>query len=133
MVFFAQDDVLHPHLTVRERLAFCGMLRLAVADALIADTIVGNAFVRGVSSGEREHVNIAHELLVKPSLLVLDEPTSDSTAASRLVPTLSALSRKERLVLLSVHQPPSSRVYQTFDSVLLLAEGSQLAAVVSSD
>uniref|UniRef100_A0ACD5WA71 Uncharacterized protein n=1 Tax=Avena sativa TaxID=4498 RepID=A0ACD5WA71_AVESA len=141
--FVAQDDVLHPHLTVRETLAFCAMLRLptsapnsaklAAAEAVIAelglgacaDTIVGNAFVRGVSGGERKRVSIGHELLVNPSLLVLDEPTSglDSTAASRLVATLSALARKGRTVVLSVHQP-SSRVYRAFDSVLLLAEGS---------
>lgn len=64
---------------------------------------------------------------MNPSLLVLDEPTSglDSTAAARLVATLSALARKGRSVVLSVHQP-SSRVYRMFDSVLLLAEGSCL-------
>ncbi|CAD6254534.1 unnamed protein product [Miscanthus lutarioriparius] len=144
--FVAQDDVLHPHLTVRETLTFCAMLRLprsapaatkaAAAEAVIAelglgacaDTIVGNAFVRGVSGGERKRVSIGHELLVNPSLLVLDEPTSglDSTAAARLVATLSALARKgSRTVVLSVHQP-SSRVYRMFDSVLLLAEGSCL-------
>nr|ACR35038.1 unknown [Zea mays] len=95
--------------------------------AACADTVVGNAFVRGVSGGERKRVSIGHELLVNPSLLVLDEPTSglDSTAAARLVATLSALARKGRTVVLSVHQP-SSRVYRMFDSVLLLAEGSCL-------
>ena len=39
-------------------------------------------------------MSIGHELLANPSLLVLDEPTSDSIAASCLVSTLSALSRK---------------------------------------
>ncbi|KAF8730999.1 hypothetical protein HU200_016879 [Digitaria exilis] len=140
--FVAQDDVLHPHLTVRETLLYCALLRLpratpttaklAAIDAVIAelglgscaDTIVGNAFVRGVSGGERKRVSIGHEMLVNPSLLVLDEPTSglDSTAAARLVSTLSALARKGRTVVMSVHQP-SSRVYRMFDSVLLLAEG----------
>ncbi|KQJ89195.1 ABC transporter G family member 25 [Brachypodium distachyon] len=148
--FVAQDDILHPHLTVRETLLFCAMLRLpsssptrsklAAADAVIselgltacADTIVGNAFVRGVSGGERKRVSIGHELLVDPSLLVLDEPTSglDSTAAARLVDTLSRLAAGKggaggfarRTVVMSVHQP-SSRVYRKFDSVLLLAEG----------
>ncbi|ONK77469.1 uncharacterized protein A4U43_C02F6840 [Asparagus officinalis] len=48
-----------------------------------ADSVVGSAFVRGVSGGERKRVSIGHEMLVNPSLLVLDEPTSglDSTAA----------------------------------------------------
>ncbi|KAK1695061.1 hypothetical protein QYE76_011758 [Lolium multiflorum] len=50
--------------------------------ALIADLglgacahpIVSNAFVCSVSGGERKRVSIGHELLVNPSLLVLDEP-----------------------------------------------------------
>ncbi|CAN6380787.1 unnamed protein product [Urochloa humidicola] len=141
--FVAQDDVLHPHLTVRETLLYCAVLRLpksaptstksAAADAVIAelglgacaDTVVGNAFVRGVSGGERKRVSIGHELLVNPSLLVLDEPTSglDSTAAARLVATLAALAAgRGRTVVMSVHQP-SSRVYRMFGSVLLLSEG----------
>ncbi|XP_017696858.1 ABC transporter G family member 25 [Phoenix dactylifera] len=143
--FVAQDDLLYPHLTVRETLVFCAMLRLprtvaaaekvAAAEAVVAelglgkcaDTVVGNAFVRGISGGERKRVSIAHEMLVNPSLLVLDEPTSglDSTAAYRLVATLAGLARKGRAIVTAVHQP-SSRVYQMFDSVLLLSEGNCL-------
>nr|XP_009406087.1 PREDICTED: ABC transporter G family member 25-like isoform X1 [Musa acuminata subsp. malaccensis] len=143
--FVTQDDVLYPHLTVRETLVFCAMLRLprtvektdkvASAEAVIAelglskcaDTSVGGPFVRGISGGERKRVCIGHEMLVNPSLLLLDEPTSglDSTAASRLVATLGGLARQGRTVVTSVHQP-ASRVYQMFDSVLLLSEGSCL-------
>lgn len=143
--FVAQDDVLYPHLTVRETLVFCALLRLprslgrqekvAAAEAVIAelglakceDTIIGNSFVRGVSGGERKRVSIAHEMLVNPSVLVLDEPTSglDSTAAHRLMATLGSLAQKGKTVVTSVHQP-SSRVYQMFDSVLVLSEGRSL-------
>ncbi|CAN1235350.1 ABC transporter G family member 25 [Linum perenne] len=132
--FVAQDDVLYPHLTVRETLLYCAMLRLsafssrdekaAAAEWAIAelglgkcaDTMIGNSFVRGVSGGERKRVSIAHELLINPSLLILDEPTSglDSTAAYRLVASLGQLAQ------------PSSRVYQMFDSVLVLSEGRSL-------
>lgn len=141
--FVTQDDVLYPHLTVRETLIFCALLRLpksltrrektAVADSVIAElglskcenTIIGNTFIRGVSGGERKRVSIAHEMLVNPSLLILDEPTSglDSTAAHRLVSTLSGLAhQKGKTVVTSVHQP-SSRVFQMFDTVLVLSEG----------
>ncbi|KVH88228.1 AAA+ ATPase domain-containing protein [Cynara cardunculus var. scolymus] len=141
--FVTQDDVLYPHLTVRETLIFCALLRLpnsltrrektAVADSVIAElglskcenTIIGNTFIRGVSGGERKRVSIGHEMLVNPSLLILDEPTSglDSTAAHRLVSTLSGLARqKGKTVVTSVHQP-SSRVFQMFDTVLVLSEG----------
>ncbi|XP_071711433.1 ABC transporter G family member 25-like [Rutidosis leptorrhynchoides] len=141
--FVTQDDVLYPHLTVRETLIFCALLRLPksltrkektqVADLVITelglskceDTIIGNTFIRGVSGGERKRVSIAHEMLINPSLLILDEPTSglDSTSAHRLVSTLSGLAHnKQKTVVTSVHQP-SSRVFQMFDTVLVLSEG----------
>ncbi|KAI3785362.1 hypothetical protein L1987_44480 [Smallanthus sonchifolius] len=141
--FVTQDDVLYPHLTVRETLIFCALLRLPkslsrrekteVADSVIAElglskcenTIIGNTFIRGVSGGERKRVSIAHEMLVNPSLLILDEPTSglDSTAAHRLLSTLGGLAhQKGKTVVTSVHQP-SSRVFQMFDTVLVLSEG----------
>ncbi|MFS7973050.1 putative ABC-type sulfate transporter [Helianthus anomalus] len=141
--FVTQDDVLYPHLTVRETLIFCALLRLPrslsrqekteVADSVIAElglskcknTIIGNTFIRGVSGGERKRVCIAHEMLMNPSMLILDEPTSglDSTAAHRLVSTLGGLAhQKGKTVVTSVHQP-SSRVFQMFDTVLVLSEG----------
>ncbi|KAK6939759.1 ABC transporter-like, ATP-binding domain [Dillenia turbinata] len=140
--FVTQDDVLYPHLTVRETLIFCSLLRLphsltkcdkiSIVDSVITelglakceDTIIGNSFIKGVSGGERKRVSIAHEMLINPSLLLLDEPTSglDSTAAHRLVNTLCSLAQKGKTIVTSVHQP-SSRVYQMFDSVLVLCEG----------
>lgn len=145
--FVTQDDILYPHLTVRETLIFCSLLRLpnslskqekiSAAESVISElglvkcenTIVGSStgIVRGVSGGERKRVNIAHEMLINPSLLILDEPTSglDSTAAYRLISTLGSLAQKGKTVVTSVHQP-SSRVYQMFDSVLVLSEGKCL-------
>lgn len=140
--FVAQDDVLYPHLTVRETLFYCALLRLpnctprgekiAVAEGVMAElglskcanTVIGNTFLRGVSGGERKRVSIAHEMLIDPSLLILDEPTSglDATAAYRLVATLGGLAAKGKTVVMSVHQP-SSRAYQMFDDLLVLAEG----------
>ncbi|KAK1322872.1 ABC transporter G family member 25 [Acorus calamus] len=140
--YVAQEDLLYPHLTVRESLVFCALLRLPraltsdakrrAAEAVIAelglgkcaDTLIGSVFVRGVSGGERKRVSIGQEMLVGPSLLVLDEPTSglDSTAAHRLVLTMHGLARKGMTVVMSIHQP-SSRVYQVFDAVILLSEG----------
>ncbi|CAH9083767.1 unnamed protein product [Cuscuta epithymum] len=143
--FVAQDDILYPHLTVRETLIFCSLLKLpgsltrrektAAADSVIAElglmkcenTIIGNSLVRGISGGERKRVSIAHEMLMNPSLLILDEPTSglDSTTAYRLVSTLGSLAQKGKTVITSVHQP-SSRVFQMFSSVLVLSDGKCL-------
>ena len=44
---------------------------------------VGTEFIRGVSGGERKRTNIGMELIIKPAILFLDEPTTgldDSTA-----------------------------------------------------
>ncbi|XP_011005152.1 PREDICTED: ABC transporter G family member 25-like [Populus euphratica] len=140
--FVTQDDILYPHLTVRETLVFCSLLRLPkslskqektlVAESVISElgltkcenTIIGNSFIRGISGGERKRVSIAHEMLINPSLLILDEPTSglDATAAYRLVLTLGSLAQKGKTIVTSMHQP-SSRVYQMFDSVMVLSEG----------
>uniref|UniRef100_A0A0D3APX6 ABC transporter domain-containing protein n=1 Tax=Brassica oleracea var. oleracea TaxID=109376 RepID=A0A0D3APX6_BRAOL len=144
--FVAQDDLLYPHLTVRETLVFVALLRLPrsltrhdkikAAESVISElglekcenTVVGNTFIRGISGGERKRVSIAHELLINPSLLVLDEPTSglDATAALRLVQTLAGMAHgRGKAVVTSIHQP-SSRVFQMFDTVLLLCEGKCL-------
>ncbi|KAJ6422113.1 hypothetical protein OIU84_027119 [Salix udensis] len=70
--FVSQDDILYPHLTVRETLVFCSLLRLPkslskqektlVAESAISElgltkcenTIIGNGFTRGISGGERK-------------------------------------------------------------------------------
>ncbi|XP_004616135.2 ATP-binding cassette sub-family G member 8 [Sorex araneus] len=138
-----QHDQLLPHLTVRETLAFVAQLRLPRSfsqaqrdervDAVIAelrlrqcaDTRVGNAYVRGVSGGERRRVSIGVQLLWNPGILVLDEPTSglDSFTAHNLVCTLARLARGNRLVLTALHQPRSD-IFHLFDLVLLLAGGA---------
>ncbi|KEH38788.1 white-brown-complex ABC transporter family protein [Medicago truncatula] len=143
--FVTQDDVLYPHLTVTETLVFTALLRLPnsvtkeekvthaknVIDQLgltkCKDSIVGSAYLRGVSGGERKRVSIGQELLINPSLLFLDEPTSglDSTTAQRIVSTLWDLARGGRTIVMTIHQP-SSRLYYMFHKVLLLAEGNVL-------
>ncbi|XP_025724540.1 ATP-binding cassette sub-family G member 8 isoform X2 [Callorhinus ursinus] len=140
-----QHDQLLPNLTVRETLAFVAQLRLprtfsqAQRDERVDDVIaelrlrqcantrVGNAYVRGVSGGERRRVSIGVQLLWNPGILVLDEPTSglDSFTAHNVVKTLSRLAKGNRLVLVSLHQPRSD-IFRLFDLVLLLTSGSTI-------
>ncbi|XP_019321149.1 ATP-binding cassette sub-family G member 8 isoform X2 [Panthera pardus] len=140
-----QHDHLLPNLTVRETLAFVAQLRLprtfsqAQRDKRVDDVIaelrlrqcahtrVGNAYVRGVSGGERRRVSIAVQLLWNPGILILDEPTSglDSFTAHNLVKTLYRLAKGNRLVLISLHQPRSD-IFRLFDLVLLMTSGTTI-------
>ncbi|KAI4378514.1 hypothetical protein MLD38_015982 [Melastoma candidum] len=143
--FVTQDDVLFPHLTVKETLTYAALLRLPKTMAKIEkektaldvihdlgldrcqDTMIGGQFVRGVSGGERKRVCIGIEILINPSLLLLDEPTSglDSTTALRTIQMLQHIAEAGKTVVTTIHQP-SSRLFQKFDKLILLGKGSLL-------
>ncbi|KAL3839377.1 hypothetical protein ACJIZ3_023968 [Penstemon smallii] len=143
--FVTQDDVLFPHLTVRETLTYAARLRLPstltreekekrAIDVIYElglercqDTMIGGSFVRGVSGGERKRVCIGNEIIINPSLLFLDEPTSglDSTTALRIVETLHDIAESGKTVITTIHQP-SSRLFLKFDKLILLGKGSLL-------
>ncbi|XP_043701443.1 ABC transporter G family member 22-like [Telopea speciosissima] len=143
--FVTQDDVLFPHLTVRETLTYAALLRLPKkltrqqkeerAKNVIyelglercQDTMIGGSFVRGVSGGERKRVCIGSEILINPSVLFLDEPTSglDSTTALRIVQMLHDIAEAGKTVVTTIHQP-SSRLFHKFDKLILLGKGCLL-------
>ncbi|XP_057424940.1 ABC transporter G family member 22-like [Lotus japonicus] len=143
--FVTQDDVLFPHLTVKETLTYAARLRLPktftkeqkekrALDVIYElglercqDTMIGGSFVRGVSGGERKRVCIGNEIIINPSLLFLDEPTSglDSTTALRIVQMLQDIAEAGKTVVTTIHQP-SSRLFHKFDKLILLGKGSLL-------
>ncbi|EXC26390.1 ABC transporter G family member 22 [Morus notabilis] len=143
--FVTQDDVLFPHLTVKETLTYTALLRLPKSltreekekraiDVIYElglercqDTMIGGSFVRGVSGGERKRVCIGNEIIINPSLLFLDEPTSglDSTTALRIVQMLHDIAEAGKTVITTIHQP-SSRLFHKFDKLILLGKGSLL-------
>ncbi|XP_058105721.1 ABC transporter G family member 22 isoform X2 [Magnolia sinica] len=143
--FVTQDDVLFPHLTVKETLTYAALLRLPktltkqqkeerAMDVICElglercqDTMIGGSFVRGVSGGERKRVCIGNEIIINPSLLFLDEPTSglDSTTALKIVKMLHDIAEDGKTVVTTIHQP-SSRLFHQFDKLILLGKGSLL-------
>ncbi|XP_062006232.1 ABC transporter G family member 22 isoform X3 [Rosa rugosa] len=143
--FVTQDDVLFPHLTVKETLTYAALLQLPktltkeqkkkrAVDVIYElglercqDTMIGGSFVRGVSGGERKRVCIGNEIIINPSLLFLDEPTSglDSTTALRIVQMLQDMAEAGKTVVTTIHQP-SSRLFHKFDKLILLGKGSLL-------
>lgn len=137
-----QDDVFFSKLTVRQTLTFTADVRLprsmtpqqrtARVDQVISKlglekcqhTIVGDAFDRGISGGERKRLNIANELIHEPSLFLADECTTglDSSSALNVLNVLEGLCEEQRTVIVTIHQP-SSRMFVMFSKILLLAAG----------
>jgi ATP-binding cassette subfamily G (WHITE) protein 2 len=92
--YVVQDDTVCGMLTVRENLTFSANLRLSkhisrqqkttIVNQVIgqlglekcADSKVGTEYTRGISGGERKRTNIGMELVLSPSVLFLDEPTT---------------------------------------------------------
>ena len=46
----------------------------------------GGFFRRGISGGERKRVSVGHEMIINPSVLLLDEPTSGMSPLAPLFP-----------------------------------------------
>jgi ATP-binding cassette subfamily G (WHITE) protein 2 len=92
--YVVQDDIFSGTLTVRENIVFSANLRLPPSvtqddrldrvEGIIkqlglsecANTRMGTESQRGVSGGERKRTCIAMEMVLSPSILFLDEPTT---------------------------------------------------------
>ena len=113
--FVPQDDIIHRELPLRETLHYAARLRLpsgndhdSVVSAVLADLdLVDQAQVPvgSLSGGQRKRASIAVELLARPRLLVLDEPTAglDPGTAAALMRTLRTLTDGGCTVVLSTH------------------------------
>ena len=76
-----------------------------------------------LKGGEKRRVSIAAELLTRPAVLFLDEPTTglDSTNAARVVDVLQALAAGGGVnVLLSIHQPRPD-IFRLMDRIMILS------------
>ncbi|XP_008056299.1 ATP-binding cassette sub-family G member 5 [Carlito syrichta] len=139
--YVLQSDTLLSSLTVRETLRYTALLAIrcgspgffqkkveAVMAELslshVADRLIGNYNLGGVSSGERRRVSIAAQLLQDPKVMLFDEPTTglDCMTANQIVVLLAELARRNRIVVLTIHQP-RSELFQLFDKIAILSFG----------
>ncbi|XP_047638123.1 ATP-binding cassette sub-family G member 5 isoform X1 [Phacochoerus africanus] len=139
--YVLQSDTLLSNLTVRETLLYTALLAIrgsspnviqkkveAVMAELslnhVADRLIGNYNFGGISSGERRRVSIAAQLLQDPKVMLFDEPTTglDCMTANQIVVFLVELARRDRIVILTIHQP-RSELFQLFDKIAILSCG----------
>ena len=146
--YVMQDNLLNGCLTVEETLMYTAELRLPrtftykerkerVEDVMIdlglmhlRKAIIGMELKQGISGSERKRLCVAMQLINRPQLLFLDEPTTglDSVTALDLLHTLHALAHgnsqaKVVTVVCSIHQP-QSKIFNLFDSLILLKSGN---------
>jgi ABC-type multidrug transport system ATPase subunit len=141
IAYVPQYDVLHDSLTVRAALDYTAALRLAETVGAANRTLrvrevmrdlrlqsLANQQIRSLSTGQRKRVAIASELLTRPTVIVLDEPTSslDPGYEHSVMTTLRELADSGHCVVVVTH---SATAIAASDRVVYLASGGWLAYV----
>ncbi|KAG0297672.1 hypothetical protein BGZ96_005336 [Linnemannia gamsii] len=149
VLYNQEDDFHYPTLTVRETLEtairaktprarlpemarrkdfrdiFLDVLTKMYGLTRQKETLVGNAFIRGLSGGERKRLSIAEQMATRSSINMWDGSTRGLDASSALdyVKSLRVQTNLlRRATLVSIYQA-SENIYDLFDKVLLLYEG----------
>mmetsp|Transcript_10569 Transcript_10569/g.28133 ORF Transcript_10569/g.28133 Transcript_10569/m.28133 type:complete len:633 (+) Transcript_10569:231-2129(+) len=139
--FVQQDDALQASLTVHETLLACARLswrepkdklEARVVDVMRVlgltaqrDVKVGGVFFRGLSGGQKRRLSVACELIARPRLLLLDEPTTglDAAAAYYVMKSLLQAAREYNVSIIATIHAPAESVFEMSDSLLLLSAG----------
>jgi ABC-type multidrug transport system ATPase subunit/pSer/pThr/pTyr-binding forkhead associated (FHA) protein len=134
-----QDNILHDQLKPKRALRYAAELRFPgdtsrserdrrvdeVIDELSL-TAHCNTRTAAMSGGQQKRVNVALELLTKPSLLFLDEPTSglDPGLDKSVMELMSGLAKDGRTVIIVTHSVINLDVC---DRLLVLVPGGRVA------
>lgn len=137
--YVPQHDNIHRELTCRQALFFAARIRLP-PDAsdeelarLVEETLSSldltdraDVTIGQLSGGQRKRANVGVELLSKPGILFLDEPTAglDPSTESRLMRKFKQLASQGRTVVCTTHVMEN---VDLFDKVAILAPGGRLA------
>jgi ABC transport system ATP-binding/permease protein len=134
-----QESVLHTQLTARRALQYSAELRFPAdtsaheRDARVDEvmdelglTKHANTRADRLSGGQLKRVNVAQELMTKPSLLFLDEPTSglDPGLDKSVMEQMRDLAHEGRTVIVVTHSVAN---LDTCDRLLVLVPGGKVA------
>jgi ABC transport system ATP-binding/permease protein len=134
-----QDNILHTQLTADRALGFAAELRFpsdtskAERERRIAEVLQELALTRhartrvsAMSGGQQKRVNVALELLTKPSLLYLDEPTSglDPGLDKSVMEQMADLAHDGRTIIVVTHSVANLNLC---DRLLVLVPGGKIA------
>src|SRR5450755_3596865 len=134
-----QENILHTQLSARRALGYAAELRFPrdtskaerqrrITEVLGELSLTAHADTRtdSLSGGQQKRVNVALELLTKPSLLFLDEPTSglDPGLDMSVMEMMAGLARDGRTVIVVTHSVANLNVC---DRLLVLVPGGKIA------
>lgn len=137
--YVPQDEIVHRLLSVDEGLSYAARLRLpqdttgadieAAVDRVLAELALGehrSTRIGSLSGGQRKRTGVATELLGRPSLLFLDEPTTgmDPGLESKMMELFRELADGSRGVALVTH---ATKNLALCDRVVVLGRGGVLA------
>jgi ABC-type multidrug transport system ATPase subunit len=134
-----QENILHTQLSARRALRYAAELRFPqdtspaereqrIDEVLeqLSLTVHAGTRTSSLSGGQQKRVNVALELLTKPSLLFLDEPTSglDPGLDMSVMEMMAGLARDGRTVIVVTHSVANLNVC---DRLLVLVPGGKIA------
>ena len=134
-----QENILHTQLSARRALRYAAELRFPgdtskqERDGRV-DEVIGELGLKAhaetraasLSGGQQKRVNVALELLTKPSLLFLDEPTSglDPGLDKSVMEMMSGLAKDGRTIIVVTHSVANLDVC---DRLLVMVPGGRVA------
>lgn len=133
--YVPQDDIIHQELSVRKAIDYSAMLRLPPdmtserRKALVQKVILevglnerADVKIKKLSGGQRKRASVAVELLNRPSILYLDEPTSgqDPQLEEAMMKLFQQIAKSGTGVIITTHAMAS---IELLDLIAILQNG----------